>query len=288
MGYAGPVAGGTALYATGGNRHLKPEKSTSWTIGADYTPRQWAGLTLSATAFQIKYTDRVVEPISPPTQALSNALFAPFVRLSPAVADLNAVLAEANFFDNYSGTAYDPAKVVAIAFNNKTNATAQTADGVDLGYRQIIEAGPGEWSAALNATWLRLKQQTIPTIQAQRLSGTIYNPPEFKARGSVTWGGGPWSATVTGNYIDGFADTGVTPSRLIGSWSTVDASVAYRFGATEGLLSGVKLALSASNLFDRVPPRAFSPGLLYVGLDFDTTNASVLGRFIGITVSKGW
>ncbi len=37
-GYTGPVSGATVLIAQGGNVDLKPERSTSWTLGADYTP----------------------------------------------------------------------------------------------------------------------------------------------------------------------------------------------------------------------------------------------------------
>lgn len=288
MGYSGSVSGATALLASGGNRDLKPEKSTSWTVGADYTPKRWSGLTLSATAFQIDYTDRVVEPISPATQALSSVQFAPFVVLSPSVAALDAVLARADTFDNYSGAAYDPSKVVAIAFNNATNATAQTAEGVDLGYRQSFDLGAGQWAAAVNATWLSLKQQTISTLPERELSGTLFNAPSFKARGSLTWTEGGWSATLTGNYIDGFDDTGLTPVGRIASWTTVDGAVSYRFGATKGPLTGVKVAVTASNLFDKDPPHAVSPGLLYVGLDYDTTNSSILGRYVGLTLTKGW
>jgi outer membrane receptor protein involved in Fe transport len=288
LGYTGPLANGTALLASGGNKNLRPEKSTSWTVGADYTPASVPGMTLSATAFRIEYTDRVVEPISPPTKALSSSLFTPFVRLSPSVGELDTVLAQADFFDNYTGVPYDPANVVAIAYNNLTNATAQTADGVDLGYRQSFEIGAGQMAATLNATWLTLKQQTIPTVASRELSGTVFNAPDFKARGSVTWTEGGWSATLTANYINGFTDTGLATPQPIGSWTTMDAAISYRFGATAGPLADLKLALTASNLLDRDPPRVASVGLLYTGLDHDTTNSSVMGRFVGLTLTKGW
>lgn len=288
LGYGGTVPNATALLATGGNNALKPERSTDWTLGADYSPARWPGLTLSATTFRIDYTDRVIEPISPATQSLSDAQFAPFVSLFPSTAQLDAVLDDADFFDNYSGAPYDPSTVVAIAHNNYTNATDQTAEGFDLSYRQSFAVGRGDWTAAVNATWLTLKQQTISTVPERQLSGTVFNPPEFKTRGSVTWTDDHWSATVTANYLDGFTDTGVVPTQPIGSWTTFDASVTYRFRATTGALSGVKLALTASNLFDRDPPRTASTGLLYVGLDYDSTNTSILGRFVGLTLTKGW
>jgi iron complex outermembrane recepter protein len=288
LGYGGAVPNATAVLVSGGNNALKPERSTAWTLGADYTPARWPGLTLSATTFQIDYTDRVIEPISPATRSLSDPQFAPFVTLAPSAAALDAVLADADFFDNYSGAPYDPSSVVAIAHNNYTNATAQTAEGLDVGYRQSFEAGRGNWTAALNATWLTLKQQTISTVPERELSGTVFNPPQFKARGSLTWTDDHWSATVSANYLDGFTDTGVVPTQPIGSWTTFDAAVAYRFAATTGALSGVKLALTASNLFDRDPPRTASTGLLYVGLDYDSTNTSILGRFVGLTLTKGW
>ncbi len=70
------------------------------------------------------------------------------------------------------------------------------------------------------------------------------------------------------------------------SWTTFDVQLGYRSEAV-GLMSGVKASLSVQNLFNRDPPfllfDQFIPGLHY-----DPLNASVLGRFISLQLSKAF
>ena len=51
--------------------------------------------------------------------------------------------------------------------------------------------------------------------------------------------------------------------------------------------SDLRIVLSASNLFDKAPPYTPSP-ISNMGPHFDSTNASIIGRFVSITVSKAW
>lgn len=287
------IMGGTndgtiAMQAYGGNPDLKPETSSSWSLGAEYTPARVAGLTLSVNVFNIDYTDRVVQPINPATTALSNPQFAPFLDVNPSVETVEALVAKAYSMDNYSGLTYDPANVTVIAYNNYQNATAQTAHGVDLGYRQHFELVGGSLSAFANATWLHLEQQTIATQPSQVLSGTAFNAPDFKARGGLTWQKGGLSASGIVNYLGDETDTGVTPNETIASWTTVDANLAYSFAGKTAAAKGLKLTLSVSNLFDRNPPYAAGPALAYAGLAYDSTNTSLIGRSVSLTLTKAW
>ncbi|ESQ87015.1 TonB-dependent receptor [Asticcacaulis benevestitus] len=284
-GYAG---GGTALSVGGGNLDLKPETSTSWTLGADYTPVGFPGLRLSATYFDIDYTDRVVNPISSFGTALSNPIFTPFIDWSPTADAQGALIDRASEFNNFSGAPYDPSTVVAILKNYYTNASAQTARGVDLAFSQSFVVSDGTLNLYANGTWLQLDQQTISTVPEVRLSGTIFNAPDFKARAGLSYVRAGLSASSTVNYLSAETDTGVTPNDEIGSWTTVDANVAYRFQDGVAALKGTRLSLSIANLFDRDPPRANSAALAYPGLAFDSTNTSVMGRFISLTLSRTW
>lgn len=261
MGYSGPSTTATALLVFGGNVDLQPEKSTSWTFGVDYHPSQTPSLTLSATYFDVDYTDRVVQPINPTSAALSNSQFEPFVALSPSSTELDALFATADYFNNFAHADYDPANVAAIVFNNYQNATAQTAQGIDLAYRQNFDLWGGDIDAFANATWLRLRQQTIITKPVVDLSGTIFNAPNFKARAGVSWQKGNLTASVIANYINGESDTGIIPNQKIASWTTFDATLGYRFGGMTDLARGMRVSLAVSNLFDRDPPYAASPAL---------------------------
>ena len=121
-----------------------------------------------------------------------------------------------------------------------------------------------------------------------RLSGTILNAPDLKVRGGMSWQKGGFSSTAVVNYISDEIDDGVIPSVPIASWTTVDATVAYRFGGQSGFSQNLKVVVSASNLFDKQPPRAVSPAILYPGMYFDSANSSIIGRFVSLTVTKGW
>jgi outer membrane receptor protein involved in Fe transport len=286
-GYTGGLPGATMILVYGGNAELKPEKSTSWTLGADYKNLRFSNLRLSATAFHIDYTDRVVQPVANLVAALSNSIYAPFVVLMPTSADQSALLARVPKFTNYSGHPYDPSNVVAVVNNNYQNATAQAARGLDVSYRQTFQINDGVLDAFADGTWLHLEQQTIQTLPDVVLSGTIFNPADFKARGGLAWMQGGWAITGIANYIDKMSDTVATPHRLIKSWTTIDATLAYHF-TDSGLARGLSATLSIANLFDRDPPRALSPSVAYQGIYYDSTNASIVGRFVSLTINKSW
>jgi outer membrane receptor protein involved in Fe transport len=278
---------GAVLMTYGANPDLKPEKSTSWAIGGDYSPSAIDGLTLSANLFDIDYKDRILQPVTNVAAGLSDPIYAPFVEASPSSDRQAALIAEASSFYNFSSGAYDPSTVVAVLHNANANATAQTVKGIDIAYRQSFHLGAGSLNAFANATWLRLEQQTIETIPSVVLSGTIFNAPKFKARGGLTWQAGGLSASGIVNYIAGEIDTGVTPHVDVDSWTTVDATVTYALQSTGGLAQGVKLSVAASNLFDQAPPYTATP-TSGTSPHFDSTNASIVGRFVSLTVSKAW
>lgn len=280
----GSAGGGTALLSTGGNRDLKPERSQSWTAGADYMPAEVPGLKLSATWFDIDYRNRVVTPFVVLSTAMSDPRYASFVTLAPSATDQSALIAQASQFSNYSSGSYNPAAVVASVTDTFVNATAQEAHGLDLGYRQIF----GPVTVFANATWETLKQRTIPTLAPLELSGTIGRVPQWKGRGGATWSAGRLTATAIVNFVSAETDIGVTPNAKIGSWTTTDLNVGYALSNTAGPLEGIRLVLAASNLFDRAPPYAGSPSATYPGIRYDSTNTGAVGRFVSFTITKAW
>ncbi len=282
----GGTGSGTALMTYGGNPKLKPEKSTSKTFGADFTPLP--GLKLSATWFDIDYTDRVVAPVSRYYLGLSDPDYAPFIETNPPAATQAEVIAAGSTFYNFSSGAYDPSKVVAIINDANANANSQTDKGVDLSYRQSFDALSGQMSTFANATWLTLKQQTSVTAPDLTLSGTVLNVPKFKARGGLTWEKGGLSATLIANYIASETDNLATPNRTVAPWTTADTTISYHFHAGGGFAKGLTITGAISNLFDRMPPHAYGIGLSYPGIVFDSTNTSVVGRFVSLALRKAW
>ncbi len=282
----GGVGTGTGLMTYGGNANLKPEKSTSWTFGGDYSPIGLKSMKVSLTYFNIDYTDRVVQPVANYNVAFADPTYAPFVDMAPSSTLLASLVGSGATFLNFAGQAYDPTQVKGVVYDIYENATSQTVGGVDAAYSQVFNLNAGDLSIFANASWLTLDQRTIITMPKERISGTIYNPAKFKARGGATWRIGDLSATGIVNYISGEDDTGVSPSARVSSWTTIDADIAYHL-QSGGLLRGVKVAVAASNLFDKKPPLTLSP-LSADQAHFDSTNSSLIGRFLSFTVSKAW
>ena len=284
--FVGGTGTGTVLMTSGGNPKLEPEKANSWTLGAEWKPI--SSSTLSVTYFDTDYTGRVVRPVNLTTAALSNPIYSPFVLYNPSTTDKAQAVAQASVFNNFSSGAYDPANVVALVYNTYANATSQQIRGLDAAYRQSIDLSGARVQVFANGTWLQLKQQTLVTLPATELSGTIFSVPTFKGRAGLSWNSGRWSITGIANYVAGETDTVIVPHTNVAAWTTVDANIGYRLSPQEnGLLSGLKIVLAASNLFNKAPPYTPTP-LANTSPHYDSTNTSIVGRFVSLTVAKSW
>jgi outer membrane receptor protein involved in Fe transport len=283
----GGPSGEYALYVTGGNEDLQPEESKSWTIGFDFSPPHDRTFSMSATYFNVEYTNRIAAPILSGSLSLSSPDFAPFVVRSPGTDYLNHILGLGPVTNN-SDRPFAPGDVAAVVDDRLTNVAAQSAQGIDFSIKKSFEIDAGELSVFANASWLDSTRKTLATTPEFALSGTIFNPSKYRARGGLTWTNDGLSAGAITNYSSGSTDTGVIPNQDIDAWTTVDATIAYRFQQTDGWLSGVRIAVSASNIFNQAPPFAASPSLAYRGIYFDSATASAIGRFVSLQIARAW
>jgi len=287
----GATTPGYVLLNYGGDPSLKPERSKSWTLALEWTPASDDSLSVSATYFDINYRDRVVYPITNVGGALSDPVYAPFIVFDPSVEQQAAVIASAqeftNFSNNYSGSEpYDPSQVIALLEDRYTNATAQKIHGIDFTVRKAFDVGNGGIGVFANASALRLVQQTIQSAPAKALTGTLYNPPKARLRSGLTWSYSGLSATGIVNYISSEIDTNLVPNARVAPWTTLDLTMAWSSPAEAGLLAGVDASLSISNALDRDPPVARGAAIGIPGVYFDSTNTSIVGRFLSLTLRK--
>lgn len=286
---AGGIPGTAFLFTSGVNPDLGPETATSRTVGVDLAPPRLPSLDVSATYFYVDYRNRIVVPVTNLTESLSNPLYAAFVTRNPSPAQQQALVSSSLYFANFTGAPYDPANVSAVVYNSYQNATRQRIHGVELMARGRWPVFGGDLSARANAAWLTLWQQTIGTEPAELISGTIFNPPSFKGRGSVTWRRAGWGLTAAVNYVGSELDDANQAAFPVGSWSTVDIQVSYAFGTSASWpIRGLKASLSVQNLLDRDPPFVAASATTFPGLGYDSTNASPFGRFISAYISKSW
>ncbi|WP_235682053.1 TonB-dependent receptor plug domain-containing protein [Sphingobium yanoikuyae] len=282
--------GSTLLIASGGNPDLKPEKATSWSASLVFHPEFISNLDIHATYFNVKYKDRVVQPLAGTAvyQALSNAAYAQYVTYSPSEELINQTVSDADLYYNYAG-ADGLNNVVAILNNSYMNAARQKIDGIDLTVDYKISTGDAS-SLLLNANgaWLWSKQKLSSTSAYVDMAGIIFNPPRFKARASIGWTDGSLTSMFYVNHVSRLEDTRSTTIAKVASQTTFDTSIRYRFPEQSGVLTQASLLFNIQNLLNRRPPYAAptSNSLDYVS--YDSTNFSPIGRFISLTVSKDW
>lgn len=288
LGGSGYPVGATALLVQGGNAALKPERAQTWTATIEYNPHALPGLRLQLGYFSIRYTNRIVTPISFQSQALSNPLYAGQVSLSPGANAVTAAIADAAQFFNVSGQVLNPANVVAIVDNSNVNAGRQSIQGLDLlaDYRIDLGDNGGRLDIALNGTYLESNQQLTPGAPVVVKAGTLFNPPHWRGRGSIAWSKGGLTLNATASRIGGVDDTRSSPAISIAGMTTLDLTARYTFGASEGPLHGFEISLSLQNAFDDHPSRIATS--VYSDTAYDSTNYSPIGRYVGIGIAKSW
>lgn len=286
FGGSGYPPGAVGMFIEGGDPALKPERATTWSASVAVHPRALAGAAVSASYFNIAYHDRIVTPIGLINQALSNPAYAGAITRNPDAALVSALLASTSDIGNYTGAPIDPAGIAVLVDDRNVNAGRQSIDGVDL--LASYEASIGREQRLIvsaNATYLHSEQQISAGQPIQRLAGTIFNPPHWRARGSVSWKIGRWSLSAVANHIGVVRDIRTTPSPAVGPQTTLDLMV-HVTTAGRGALGGIELSLSAINVFDAKPPKIATTFLK--DAPFDSTNYTAVGRFIAIELAKKW
>lgn len=281
-GGTGYASDATLLIVDGGNAHLDPERAKTWSASVALHPEALPGFEAELTWFDINYTDRVVQPITSWTEALSNPNYAEFVDYSPTAEEQAEAIASAAGFYNYVGADYDPSKVVAIVYAQYINATRQRVKGIDLSGSYRLDLGAGRLTIRGSASWLDSTQQTAGTPSTYDLAGVLYNPAKLKGRIGSVWNQGGFSASVFANYTSGVTNT--ADGKKTASFTTFDTTLRYAIGELGNAWSGLEFELSAQNLLNRAPPLHTPIVSTYV--PYDSTNYSAIGRFLSISVSK--
>ncbi|HVW67407.1 MAG TPA: TonB-dependent receptor [Steroidobacteraceae bacterium] len=282
-----PTGTSNLLFISAGNPHVRPERSTAATLNITYSPEWLQGGSLEATYFDIKYKDRIESVYDINPLPLTDPALAPFITRNPTAAQQAAYLALGPLVNN-TGAPYDPATVAALFDGRVANVADQHIRGVDVIAKDRIPVGSGAITLAVNGTYLDIAQQLTSASPSQEITGTVFNPSRFRARGSAGWeSGGGWGTTLFVNYVGSMSGDSIAPGTRIGAWTTVDWQAAYRLSSLGPPFGESRVMLSVQNLFDRDPPYLHDPaGLL--PLHFDSTNASALGRFISLELVMSW
>lgn len=284
MGGTGYPAGTTALYLTGGNASVTPERSTNWSATLGIHPKSAPGLEFELSYFTVAYRDRIVIPIPARSVSLANPIYADRITANPTTAAQAALIATAGPLLNQTSGAYDPAKVGAIVDNSNVNAGRQTVRGLDALLRYVGRAGSGKISSSLDLAYITSKQQLSPGLPVTRLAGTIFNPPHVRLRADLSWTIGFVSVATAVSYIGSVDDNRTLSIVPIDSMTPIDLTL--RFRPDTGTMRGLDVTVSLQNIFNAKPQRIATS--LFSDTAYDSTNYSPVGRMISVAVIKKW
>jgi outer membrane receptor protein involved in Fe transport len=284
-------AGSTTILSLGGNPNLKPERANSWSVTLAAHPAPVPALRIEATYFDVRYKNRIVQPIATVNlyHALSDPTFYDYVTFWPGANEQADLIASTGRpLINYVGAPYDPANVAAIVFNNYVNSSRQHIHGFDVTANYGFSLGSsGDLSLQANGSWLHSSEQIKSSAPVDQLAGVIFNPPKFKARGSIGWVKGQFTLTGYLNYTGALSDTRDATVLRVHPQASIDLSALYSVGAGS-VIGGLDIALTVSNILNSRPPYASPSGGESYYVSYDSTNYSPVGRFVSLSLSKRW
>jgi iron complex outermembrane receptor protein len=296
---------------------LTPEEARTWTVGLEFTPEGMDGLELSATYYNIRFEDQIAIPAdtsSLQSLAYVNALVGSTSSLvlpgrglaifNPTTAQVQAYLAhggaatahistvpEATLYGTGSAPGAGQTNPVYVLIDSLSNNTGiLETDGIDFSVRYRWQSSWGNWTVGDTLTYvLSYDQALVSTSPLTDFLGQINFPLKFQTRAHLGWNLDNWSANAFVNYQDSYDNTAFRPTVKVDSFTTVDLTVAWDSGdlGAGNWLSNMVISLNGLNILDEEPPFArFAQGPAIQ--NFDSQNASAVGRFMALQVTKKW
>lgn len=300
-----------ALIIQGNNDDLTEQTAQTFTAGFELNLPVSDGMRARVNYFDIDYDDRIQRLTVSPVILFTTPAYQSLVTRRGDVpdADFNALIAH-----NLSGAnarvflcptpltpagdcTAPPESFQVLVDSRLQNFASVRVNGLDLSLSQDLTWGNDRLTLNLDGSYfLSFDQQLNPASDARDILNTLYNPVDFRLRGSASWTREHWSSTVSMNYTVGYSTAGAIlrtddvtpmPAADIASWTTFDWVLSYTVGerGAAAWLDGVAMSLGIMNVFDKDPPYIDDQ---YFGLGYDPANADPRGRRFSLTVSKRW
>lgn len=275
------------LYLFGGNKDLKPERATTWSVSVALTPEAMEGFKAEVSYFNTRYYNRVGSPIVEFTR-LFDSVYNQYTRLDPTAAEvLDAVNGITGVFQNFTDGAFDPSSVSAIVQDYLQNISVQKLEGVDFSAAYTHDFQQyGRATINGSASYLNSTREVIPGLPLVEQAGIIFTPPHWRARINANWQKDNVDLSATVNYVGETDDNRFEPTVTVGSFTTVDTVATIRSNSGSGIFSNVEWQVGIQNLFNTKPHtiRANRAAQVLV----DSVNHSLYGRTASVTLRKSW
>lgn len=290
-------AGGAPLqgYALSGpNLDLKPETATTWSIGADFDPLP--NLRFGITYWDVKYENQVLANLSNLTILGNEAEYAGtdiILRGAAAAARVQELLAQGVALAGGSFPGGDPANVTLFVDGRSQNLGVSVTRGIDFTGTWNTRLGAKD-ALTVNISGTYLTKYNVAVTPAAPLvdrRNVIFNPLKLKARASVTWDHGPFSARVLATHVGGYRNNLSRPVQSVKSYTPVDLTLNWKVGdqQADGFFEkGVVLGLEVRNMFDIAPPYVNLAPNGNGGGGYDATASDPIGRLFAVSVRKSF
>lgn len=295
--YFGPVIPNEVLLVPTGvsSTDYKPQTSDNYSFGIEYRPEYVDGALLSVNFYKLNYKDIIGETNC--TVAMAECDF--LIIRDPSQEEIDQYFAygllgqgadycDEDFICTRIQPNFDTSVVTMIQDNRRQNVGSIKTSGMDVSGRYQFRALSGVVSVETVGTFaFERKAKALQSYPYFDSVGLIYNIPKFRMRSSVGWANGRTSANLFWNHIGTTYDKRFNPKRGVNAYNSIDLLLAHDFAAdSKQPLSGLRVAVSASNLLNQRPPKV--PISNPNDLGFDPTKGSPLGRLIAIELSKKW
>jgi iron complex outermembrane receptor protein len=292
----------TGIQLNGGNKNLKPEKGTSWSVGLDLTPSAVDGLGIHLTYWNAKYEGMITAASS--SFAIGSPGLQNNLRLFPGNGGLGATTAEiAAATAGLPAGGVLPSAVYYIFSFQQSNALNLNAAGLDFDIAYKFNTGANTtWSADLSGSRkLKMDQQfgvggawfsvlntagintTFPSVATSLRLNLGLKTGDFKVNLFTNYSG----AYTNRNDLAPFRVIRSATFAPIGGGQPVDSLMTFDVHASyslpdSGVLSKAELNFDVSNLTDKQPP------FFNVAQGYDGFGGNPIGRVYTIGLSKKW
>ncbi len=233
------------------NAKLKPEKSRQFSLGAVFEPRR--GVNLNVDYWNIEKTNLI------------------------STLGVDVILSD---LAKYGSLVHrDEDDVIDHIDLVKANRGKQKISGLDLGIALTgMKTGIGQFGLRMNGTLtLKSQQQTGDGDPFVSNLGVFINDgavQRWRHTLSVDWESGPFSATLSNSYLQGYDDQHIIgkPDRKVGAYSLWNLSAGWEATKALTLRAGVQ------NLLDKSPP--FSQQAYFFVSGYDPSYTDTRGRYV--------
>jgi iron complex outermembrane receptor protein len=286
-GFPAPTgANSNGIILLGSKPGSRPEKANTWSVGVDLTPLE--GLRLSATYWNIKYRDLIVQAPFTSTSLYFSTFNNVSFTVNPTAAQVNAAIAGAA---TITGTACAPIPscVYVLEDVRKTNLGKFHTDGLDFTIDYRRDTGFGSMDLSLTASHTIGRSQSA-TAASALVSSVGTNSPRLSMRTALGANIGDLRAQVIWNHRHGYKRSPIVPAagsfpaqERVASFNVIDLFFKYDFPG-ENLMKDLSLTLGINNVLSQDPPEFRAQQITLNTNGFE--NGNTVGRVIQIGIAK--